>query len=86
MFFKSLDVKDSSLESLCDVLFGVAEYTSKLLAKPKSAEPISPVDAGSLKAWQEMMAVVEKLRENETKKKEDIVFQLLFIHIGFQVN
>ena len=73
------------METLCDILYGVAEFAGQLLAKSKSAQPISPVDAGSQNAWKEMMSAVVKIRANETKKKDDIVFQLLFIHLGFQV-
>ena len=85
VFFKALDIKSNSLETLCDVLFGVADLASKLLKKSKSASPVTPVDAKSAKAWKEMMSVVEAIRSEDTKRKEDIVFQLLFIHLGFQV-
>jgi hypothetical protein len=85
VFFKALDVKSNSLETLCDVLHGVADYTSKLLDKSKAAVPIVPLDPSSLKAWKEMVSVVEKIRASDSKRKEDVVFQLLFIHLGFQV-
>ena len=85
VFFKALDIKSNSLETLCDVLHGVADFASKLLKKSKSATPIASLDVKSLKAWKEMMAVVEAIRSEDTKRKEDIVFQLLFIHLGFQV-
>ncbi len=85
VFFKALDVKANSLETLCDVLHGVAEYTSQLLANSKAAVPMTPLEGSSLKAWKEMLEVVEKIRANKIKKKEDVVFQLLFIQLGFQV-
>lgn len=83
--FKALDVKSNSLDTLCDVLHGVAVFASKLLQKTKSAQPVTPLDAKTIKSWQEMFEVVEKIRSADTKRKEDIVFQLLFIHVGFQV-
>jgi hypothetical protein len=85
VFFKALDSKSSSLETLCDILCGVADLTSQLLQKSKSASPVTPLDAKSLKAWKDMMTVVETIRSADTKRKEDVVFQMLFIHLGFQV-
>lgn len=85
VFLKSLDIKSNSLDTLCDVLHGVASFTTKLLAKSKSAQPLTPLDSKTTKAWKEMFEAVETIRSSETKRKEDVVFQLLFIQIGFQV-
>lgn len=85
VFFKALDLKSNSLETLCNILHGVATNASKLLEKSKSAALINPLDEASINAWKEMMQTVEKIRSVETKRKEDIVFQLLFIQIGFQL-
>lgn len=76
-FFRALDVKVKSLESTCGILTKVVDHANSLL---KKATLVQPMNAEASKAWKSMIEANAKVTS-----KEDRVFQLLLIHVGFQL-
>ena len=96
-FFKALDVKVfvskevegktiqvKSLENVCEILNKVAKKADELLSNPKVGYPFQPFTPEATKAWKEMIKAVDKVNQGQPKK-EQRVFQMLLIHVGFQL-
>ena len=85
IFFKSLDVKAKSFESMCAILDKVLLFADDLLANPSVGDPRYPLTTKCQKRWTAMTEEVRKIRKMKNASKEDRVFQLLFIHMGLQM-
>ncbi len=82
-FYKALDFKAKSLESVASILMQVMSYASTLLSAGDTvAKPLNPLTGPAAEAWTKMVKTVEGIN---SIKKEDRVFQLLLVHIGFQL-
>ena len=86
-FFKALDVKVKSLENVCKILVNVVMYADELLSKSNVGHPYQDFGGYSKKAWADMMNAIKNLNNQEGQKvrKEQHVFQMLLIHVGFQL-
>ena len=79
---KTIQVK--SLENVCEILNKVAKKADELLSNPKVGYPFQPFTPEATKAWKEMIKAVDKVNQGQPKK-EQRVFQMLLIHVGFQL-
>ena len=73
-----------SLENVCEILNKVAKKADELLSNPKVGYPFQPFTPEATKAWKEMIKAVDKVNQGQPKK-EQRVFQMLLIHVGFQL-
>ena len=82
--FKALDTKSKTLEDTCSILLKVVEFTNNCLfgSFKSNVQPHVAFTKGAKEAWETMMKTIEKMTD---LKKEDRVFLLLLIHIGFQL-
>ena len=80
VIFKALDTKSKTLEDTCSILLKVVEYADGLFKT--NVQPHATFTPDAKKAWKNMMETIKKMTD---PKKEDRVFQLLLIHIGFQL-
>ena len=78
--FKALDTKSKNLEDTCNILLKVVEFTEDLFKA--NFQPFMAFTNEAKKAWKSMLETLNKMKN---VKKEDRVFQLLLIHIGFQL-
>ena len=78
--FKALDTKSKTLEDTCSILLKVVEFTEGLFKA--NVQPYLAFTGEAKKAWKNMIETLKKMTD---LKKEDRVFQLLLIHIGFQL-
>ena len=81
VFFRSLDLKAKNFSTASKILKSVAEFANSKLVP--HFEPLSgAMSPESRRAWKQMMKDVEAI---DSGKKEDSVFQLLYLHMGFQL-
>ena len=82
VFFRALDFKAKNFGAVCEVLVGVLRYAdAKLISK---FHPLAgPMADDAVADWKKTVKSVESLSASE--KKEDLVFQLLYAHMGLQL-
>ncbi len=86
LFFKSLDMKVKKLDEACEILCKVVEQAENLLKNFKPLQPLLVNGSNDIsKAWKEMVKTVNKIKSQNNSKKEDNVFLMLLVHVGFQL-
>ena len=82
VFFRALDLKAKNFSTASQILKGVVEYADSKLVP--HFEPLSgPMAPDSRRAWKQVMKDVAAI--GATGRKEDSVFQVLYLHMGFQL-
>ena len=85
VFFKAMDVKAKTFESMCDVLCQIMDFACEMKAKPDVAPSLQTLTTEAETEWKKMVKAVRQIQGQSAVKKEDRVFQVLYIHMGFQL-
>ena len=82
VFFRSLDLKAKNFSAASKILKGVAEFANSKLVP--HFDPLSgAMSPESKRAWKQMTKDVGAI--DNSGRKEDSVFQVLYLHMGFQI-
>ncbi|CRL07082.1 CLUMA_CG020081, isoform A [Clunio marinus] len=86
IFFHCLESNLSKLDDDKSVLLGVAEHVYNILKKKDHNSYLQkPLEEKHVEIWKKMYADVTKKSENNKDKKLKTVFQVLMLHMGFQM-
>ena len=80
VFFKALDFKAKNIEGMSTVLRKVANFADGLFSQ---ASMIKPFGLDAKKSWRQAMKDIDAISDGN--KKENQVFQLLYLHMAFQL-